>query len=102
MKRLNRDVMSAREFMVLRRLDRPRKVQDFLDAIPINKERRAETCSSPVVTLRRKSAHCLEGALVAALAIWMGGGEPLLMDLKTTNDDVDHIVSLFKRDGYWG
>lgn len=44
----------------------------------------------------------MEGALVAALALWMHGHRPLLMDLKTTRDDVDHIVALFKQGKYWG
>jgi hypothetical protein len=89
-------------FGPLRALRTPRRVQDFLDTIPINHERRGETCSSPLVTLRRRSAHCMEGALVAALAIWMQGGEPLIMDLKTGADDVDHLVALFRRHGHWG
>ena len=32
----------------------------------------------------------------------MQGQRPLIMDLKTTDDDVDHIVTLFKQDGFWG
>jgi hypothetical protein len=90
------------ELAVLRDLQSPRRVQDFLETIPINHERRGETCSSPVVTLRRNSAHCMEGALVAALALWMHGHPPLIMDLKTTDDDVDHLVALFRVDGHWG
>jgi hypothetical protein len=90
------------ELRPVARLSTPRRIQDFLDTIPINHERRGETCSSPVVTLRRNSAHCLEGALVAALALWMNGQPPLLMDLKTTGEDVDHVVALFRIDGYWG
>ena len=97
-----RHVSDFPELKHLRTLRTPRRIQDFLDAIPINMERRRETCSSPLVTLRRNSAHCLEGALVAALALWMQGQRPLLMDLKTTDDDVDHIVTLFRKDDYWG
>src|SRR6185295_1279745 len=96
---LTRDFPQVRP---LKRLRTGRAIQDFLDTIPINMERRRETCSSPAVTLRRGSAHCLEGALVAALALWMHGQAPLLMDLKTTADDVDHIVTLFRKDGFWG
>lgn len=90
------------ELKQLQKLRSPQRVQDFLDAIAINHERDAETCSSPVVTLRRGTAHCLEGALVAALALWMNGHRPLLMDLKTTRNDVDHIVALFKAGRFWG
>ncbi|MFI5229596.1 MAG: hypothetical protein ACHQWU_11040 [Gemmatimonadales bacterium] len=99
---ISRAVPRHPAFAPLRALTSPRRVQDFLDTIPINKERRGETCSSPLVTLRRKTAHCMEGALVAALAVWMHGGEPLIMDLKTSADDVDHLVALFRRHGHWG
>lgn len=90
------------ELRVLTRLTTPRRIQDFLDSIPINFERKGETCSSPLATLKRGSAHCMEGALLAALALWMNGHPPLVMDLKTNDHDVDHIVTLFRRDGFWG
>jgi hypothetical protein len=70
--------------------------------MPINKETRGETCTSPLVTLRRNKAHCMEGALVAALALSMQGQRPLILDLKTTDDDVDHLVALFKKADCWG
>jgi hypothetical protein len=92
----------TREFRVLRKLDRPKKVQDFINRIPSNVERGGETCTSPLVTLRRNKAHCMEGALLAALALWMHGHPPLILDLKTTAADVDHLVALFRVDGYWG
>jgi hypothetical protein len=90
------------EFKVLRQLDSPRKVQDFLDDIPINTESTRETCTSPLVTLRRNRAHCMEGALLAALALWMHGHRPLILDLRTTARDVDHLVALFRKGRYWG
>ena len=86
----------------LRALRSPARIQDFLDRIPINFERRGETCSSALTTLRRNSAHCLEGALVAALALWLQGQPPLLMDLKTSSEDVDHVVTLYRRGRHWG
>jgi len=95
-------LMDVPEFRVLRALDRPRKVQDFVNRIPVNKERGRETCTSPLLTLRRNKAHCMEGALLAALALWMHGHRPLILDLKTTTADVDHLVALFRVDGYWG
>jgi hypothetical protein len=90
------------EFAVLRKLNTPKKIQDFLDTIPANKEKRVESCTSPLVTLRRNRAHCMEGALVAALALWMQGEPPLILDLKSARTDVDHLVTLFRQDGYWG
>ena len=90
------------EFSVLKALNSPKKVQDFLDTIPINKEETGETCTSPLVTLRRNKAHCMEGAILAALALWMHGEPPLILDLKSAPNDVDHLVALFRVDGYWG
>jgi hypothetical protein len=99
---MNKDAFSAPEFRALKKLRTPRKIQDFLDTLPINKELRGDTCTSPLVTLRRNKAHCMEGALVAALALWMHGHRPLILDLKTTRDDVDHLVALFRLHGHWG
>lgn len=70
--------------------------------MPINKESARETCTSPLVTLRRNKAHCMEGALLAALALWMHGDKPLILDLRTTANDVDHLVALFRNGRYWG
>ena len=94
--------MHRSDFRPLRSLDTPRKVQDFIDRLPINKERGGETCTSPLVTLRRNRAHCMEGALVAALALWMHGHKPLILDLQTCCTDVDHLVALFRKGGCWG
>jgi hypothetical protein len=97
-----RDVLSHPRLRQLAKLKTPQKVQDFLDSLPINFEKRGETCSSPLASLERGTVHCLEGALVACLALWMNGQPPLVMDLKTTDDDVDHVVTLFKLRSHWG
>lgn len=90
------------ELAGLRKLNTPAKIQTFVNAIRVNHERGGETCTSPVVTLRRNRAHCMEGALVAALALWMHGEPPLILDLRSARDDVDHLVALFRVDGCWG
>ncbi|OJI09196.1 MAG: hypothetical protein COV08_01890 [Candidatus Vogelbacteria bacterium CG10_big_fil_rev_8_21_14_0_10_49_38] len=86
---------------ILRRLSTPAKIQDYLDALPLNWEKNGETYFSPRRVLREQKAHCFEGALLAALALWLAGREPLLLDLKTQGDD-DHVVALFRQGGYWG
>jgi hypothetical protein len=90
------------ERALLRKLSTPEKIQDFLDTLPINHEKRGETCYSPRVVLRKKKAHCLEGALLAAAALAFHGEEPLLLNLKSSPGDDDHAVTLFKRRGRWG
>ncbi len=84
------------------KLRTPARVQDFLDQLPYNFEEKGETCSSPTTTLRRGSAHCLEGAYLGALALTLLGHPPLIMNLKTAPGDQDHAVVLFKEKGLWG
>ena len=57
---------------------------------------------SPRRVLQEKKAHCIEGALLAATALWLQGRKPLLLNLKVDKEDDDHIVALFKENGYWG
>lgn len=94
--------LSKKELAVLRRLSTPGKIQDFLDRLPINHVKKGATCFSPRQVLREKKAHCIEGALLAALALWLHGKPPLLLDLKATKNDYDHVVALYKVNGYWG
>jgi hypothetical protein len=94
--------LTPAERRLFRRLDHPKKIQDFLESIPTNFERGGETCKSPRQVLRTRTAHCLEGAFVAAAALWHHGAPPLLLDLKATDLDVDHVVAPFRARGLWG
>ena len=86
----------------LRKLDTPSKIQDYLDSLSFNFEKRGETCMSPRRVLQEQKAHCIEGAMLAATALWLQGEPPLLFNLKVDTEDVDHVVVLFKRNGYYG
>ncbi len=91
-----------KEFKLFAKLKTPEKIQDFLDTLPINFEKSGETLKSPREVLLRKNAHCMEGALFAAAALWYHGKKPFILDLRTTDDDMDHVVALFKEKGLWG
>lgn len=93
--------LTKAELKVFKKLSTPIKIQDWLDAMPLNHEKKRETYMSPRRALREKKMHCLEGALIAALCLWLQGEEPLLLDLKAPHD-LDHVVALYKRNGYWG
>jgi hypothetical protein len=97
-----RAVLESEERRVFQKLDSPRKIQDFLDTLPINFELKCETYMSPRRVLREKTAHCFEGALFAAAVVAYHGGEPLLMDIQTVRDDDDHVVTLTRVGKYWG
>lgn len=79
-----------------------RRVQDYLDTLSINFEPHGETYMCPRRVLETRTAHCFEGALLAAAAMAYHGQKPLLMDLRTSREDEDHVVALYKVNGYWG
>lgn len=90
------------EEIFLRSLSTPSKVQDYLDSLPFNFEENGETCMSPKRVLQEHKAHCLEGGMLAAVALMLQGRKPLLMNLKVDRRDDDHVVALFQEHGYWG
>lgn len=93
---------SARERLALRALAAPQKIQSFLDnEVAYNKEPAGPTCRSPRLVLRDRTAHCMEGALLAAAALAFHGHPPLLVDLEAVRDD-DHVLAVFKQHGCWG
>jgi len=51
--------------------------------------------------LRDRTAHCLEGALMAAAALRVHGFPPLLLDLEAVRDD-DHVLAVFRVRTHWG
>ncbi len=90
------------EFAILARLSSPEKIQAFLNAIPINHELGGETVLSVREVLRQRRAHCIEGAMVAACALWVHGEPPLVMHLDCHESDYPHVLALFRRAGAWG
>ncbi|MBI2102899.1 hypothetical protein HYT55_03610 [Candidatus Woesearchaeota archaeon] len=96
------DKLGPKEIALFRKLDTPQKIQDFLDNIPVNFEPEGDTCLSPRMVLKQNRAHCIEGALLAALILRFHGHTPLLVDLETTRDDFDHVLAIFKQHGHWG
>jgi hypothetical protein len=94
--------LSAKDTVLFRRLNDPKKIQSFVEAIPFNFEKKADTLRSPLSVLRKKEAHCLEGALLSAAVFSYHGEKPILLDLKVASPDDHHAVALFKRKGKWG
>lgn len=94
--------LSRSHAATLAALTSPEKIQDFVVALPTNFEPEGDTCLSVAETLRQRKAHCIEGAFVAACALWINGAPPLLMDFQSGGGDDDHVIALFRRDGCWG
>ena len=97
-----RAILTSQERSVFRTLSSPRAIQDYLDTLPINFELKGETNRSPRRVLRDRTAHCFEGAVFAAAALAYHGRPPLLVDFEALPTDESHVVTLFRRKGYWG
>jgi hypothetical protein len=86
------------ELRQVRALKTPAGIQRFLDAMPYHL---AGTAWSPRKVLREQTAHCLEGATLAAAALRVLGFPPLILDLEA-DQDTDHVLAVFKIRGHWG
>ena len=93
--------LTPAELRVLKGLNTPRKIQTFLHDLKQNFELDGECCRPVREVLRTRSAHCIEGAMLAAAALWLNGERPLLLDLRAERD-YDHVVTLYRRHGCWG
>ena len=85
----------------LARLATPQAIQDFLVDFPQNFEPEGDTARSVEQTLKHRRAHCIEGAMVAAFALWLQGHPPLLLDF-SAHQDMDHVIAPFRVNGKWG
>ncbi len=95
-------IFTEKEIKLIKKLNTPAKIQDFLNTLKFNFEKRGETLKSPILTLREKNAHCFEGALLGAYLLSQHGYQPLILHLKTSKDDFDHVIALFKEKKFWG
>jgi hypothetical protein len=94
--------IGKKELKILKKLNTPKKIQDFLNKIRMNFEDDGNTNLSPMSVLEKKTCHCLEGAVLAALALRVNGYPPLLVDLRANDHDFDHVLAVFKQYGKWG
>jgi hypothetical protein len=94
--------LTRAEFAILRRLDTPLKIQLFVNAIPANHEIGGETILSVRQVLRQRRAHCIEGAFVAACALWIHGAPPFVMYMDCDPSDFPHVLALFRCGRDWG
>lgn len=92
------DALTEAEKEQWKSLNTPFRIQQFLDSIKYNS---TERTLSPLLVLREKMAHCMDGGLFAACALRQLGYRPLIADLAADNDD-DHIIALFREGRYWG
>jgi hypothetical protein len=96
------DCFDPRERRIFARLSDPVRIQRFLDdELRYNLEPSGDTCYSPRLALQKGAAHCMEGALVAAVALRGLGYPPLILDLEAVRDS-DHVLAIYRIGGLWG
>ena len=91
--------LSKSERRIWAQLTTPIRIQAFLDKLPYSVET-GYRC--PLRVLREHVAHCFDGALFAAVALRRLGNPPLILNMIANDEDDDHILALYKGDGYWG
>src|SRR5262245_7306559 len=97
-----RNCLDSAERAVFRALKTPAKIQRFLDdELGYNKEPHGYTCYSPRTVLKKRVEHCMEGALVGAMALRHLGYGALLVDLEAVRDS-DHVLAVYQEHGRWG
>ncbi len=93
--------LTPRERRLIRRLRRPADVQGWLNALPYNVELGGETLRSFRGVVATGMAHCLEAALFAAVVMEQNGLPPLVMSLES-QDNLDHVIFVYRWRGRWG
>lgn len=94
---------SKKDKAIFKKLNTPAKVQSYLNKFFFNfEEDQKDTIKSPFRSVQTGSIHCFEGALLGAYILSLHGHKPLVMHLKSTRNDFDHVIALFQVDGYWG
>jgi hypothetical protein len=85
---------------VFQGLKSPIAVQEYLDSLPYKAE---ELDRSPLRVMMDGQAHCLDGGILAALALWRIGFRPLILDLvPAPKSDDDHVLAVFQVGRTWG
>ena len=97
----SREHFTSAEWRLIQKLNTPRQVQLWLNALPYNTEAHGETLRTFRGVLRVGKAHCLEAALAAAVILEQHGYPPILMSIES-QDWLDHVVLLYKEGGSWG
>ena len=94
---------TAPERRVIARLATPARAQAFLDALPYNTEPPPDPATLRTFrgVIRTGTAHCLEAALTAAVALEQHGHPPLVMSLESI-DGLDHVIFIYQARGRWG
>ena len=93
--------LTPKERRLVAHLRTPDAVQAWLNALPYNTEAGGETLRSFRGVVRSGTAHCLEAALSAAVALEQHGYPPLVLSFESI-DLLDHVIFVYRTRTGWG
>jgi len=96
-----RSAFTRREKRIIDAASSPEKAQRWLESLPYNHEPHGETLRTFRGVVQANQVHCLEGALCAATILEQHGYPPIVVDLES-QDDLDHVVFVFRRGAKYG
>lgn len=96
-----REDFTSEEWELIRANRTPRRVQRLLSAMAYNREPGPATLRSFREVVRRRTAHCLEAAMAAAVILEQHNYPPLVLSLES-QDKLDHVVFVYRHEGLWG
>ena len=94
------DCLNHENSVIFNSFKTPYQIQEFLDSIPYVGE---ELNRSPLLVMQDRQCHCLDGGLLAALALRKIGYSARIIDLvPEPGMDDDHVLAIFKINGLYG
>jgi len=91
--------LTRTEKRLISRLNTPNKIQLFLDDLAYATE---TIYRAPLRVLRERNCQCFDGAVFAAAMLYRLGYPALVLDLLPNKRDDDHVLALFRHNGFWG
>ena len=101
MARPTKEDFTRKEWALIQRLRTPHQVQQYLNGLPYNAERKGPTLRSFRGVVRTGTAHCLEAVLLAAVVLEQHGYPLTCLDLHS-HDHLDHVLFLYRKNDRWG
>ncbi|MEO7966632.1 MAG: hypothetical protein ABIT38_22255 [Gemmatimonadaceae bacterium] len=92
---------TAEERRLLRVLGTPLQVQHHLRTVSYNGGKAGDTQRTFRGVVQHRRAHCLEAVFFTATILERRGYPPIVLDIES-EDGLDHVLFLYKRDGKWG
>jgi hypothetical protein len=90
--------LTPKQRRFFRGLTTPGKIQRFLDSVRYSD---SDTYFCPLTLMKKNRGGCYEGALFAACAFRRLGYPSMIVEMTSENDD-DHVLAVYRQNGFWG